>query len=574
MKSSIGVKLWSSLLVVLAAIIIVGVAAWTNINKFTESEKAIAHALDVQSQLADVLSLLKDAETGQRGYVITGEDRYLEPYNNAVAQIDNRLATLAQTVEKPETKQAIAQLTVLADAKLAELKETIGLRRDKGFDAARAVVLSDRGKTTMDQARGIVTELNKKVVAALEARNAEAEANSAFTVDTIVIGISLTALFVLGAGIFLNRAIVGPLRDLTRVAERISVGDLSVDAQVVKRDDEVGALNAAFIRMTESLRGMAHVAQRIAEGDLRGSITPVSSEDVLGTAFATMTQNLRQVNREIAEGVSVLTASASEIQVSASQIAAAAAETATATTETATTVEEVKQTALVSSQKARYVADVAQRSAQVSVAGRKSVDESMLGMQQVREQMEQIGDSILRLSEQSQAIGEIIATVNDLAEQSNLLAVNASIEAAKAGEQGRGFAVVAQEVKSLAEQSRQATAQVRTILGDIQKATSRAVVATEQGNRAVEAGTRLSREAGESIRLLAESSDESAEAASQIAVSAQQQLAGMGQLAQAADNIKVAATQNMEGTRQTEVAAHNLHMLGQKLKQVVDRYQV
>ncbi|GAB7126784.1 hypothetical protein JCM19000A_12910 [Silvimonas sp. JCM 19000] len=574
MKSSIGVKLWSSLLVVLAAIVIVGVAAWTNINKFSASEKAIAHALDVQSQLADVMSLLKDAETGQRGYVITGEERYLEPYNNAAAQIDSRLATLAQTVEQAETKQAIARLTVLADAKLAELKETIILRRDKGFEAARAVVVTDRGKTTMDQARGIVTELNKKVVAALEARNAEAEANSAFTVDTIVIGISLTALFVLGAGIFLNRAIVGPLRDLTRVAERISLGDLSVDAQVVKRNDEVGALNAAFIRMTESLRGMAHVAQRIAEGDLRASITPVSAQDVLGNAFATMTQNLRQVNREIAEGVSVLTASASEIQVSASQIAAAAAETATATTETATTVEEVKQTALVSSQKARYVADVAQRSAQVSVAGRKSVDESMLGMQQVREQMEQIGDSILRLSEQSQAIGEIIATVNDLAEQSNLLAVNASIEAAKAGEQGRGFAVVAQEVKSLAEQSRQATAQVRGILGDIQKATSRAVVATEQGNRAVEAGTRLSREAGESIRLLAESSDESAEAASQIAVSAQQQLAGMGQLAQAADNIKVAATQNMEGTRQTEVAAHNLHMLGQKLKQVVDRYQV
>ncbi len=215
MKSSIGVKLWSSLLVVLAAIVIVGVAAWTNINKFSASEKAIAHALDVQSQLADVMSLLKDAETGQRGYVITGEERYLEPYNNAAAQIDSRLATLAQTVEQAETKQAIARLTVLADAKLAELKETIILRRDKGFEAARAVVVTDRGKTTMDQARGIVTELNKKVVAALEARNAEAEANSAFTVDTIVIGISLTALFVLGAGIFLNRAIVGPLRDLT-----------------------------------------------------------------------------------------------------------------------------------------------------------------------------------------------------------------------------------------------------------------------------------------------------------------------------------------------------------------------
>src|SRR4028119_1286641 len=107
-------------------------------------------------------------------------------------------------------------------------------------------------------------------------------------------------------------------------------------------------------------------------------------------------------------------------------------------------------------------------------------------MQRIREQMEAIGESMMRLSEQSQAIGAIIATVDDLAQQSNLLAVNAAIEAAKAGEQGKGFAVVAQEVKSLADQSKQATTQVRTILNDIQKATGAAVMATEQGSKAVE----------------------------------------------------------------------------------------
>ena len=102
-------------------------------------------------------------------------------------------------------------------------------------------------------------------------------------------------------------------------------------------------------------------------------------------------------------------------------------------------------------------------------------------MNHIREQMESIADSVVRLSEQGQAISEIIATVNDIAEESNLLAVNAAIEATRAGEFGKGFAVVAQEVKSLAEQSRQATAQVRTILMEVQKATSAAVMATEQG---------------------------------------------------------------------------------------------
>jgi len=127
--------------------------------------------------------------------------------------------------------------------------------------------------------------------------------------------------------------------------------------------------------------------------------------------------------------------------------------------------------------------------------------------------MESIAESIVRLSEQSQAIGEIIATVNDLAEQSNLLAVNAAIEATKVGEQGKGFVVVAQEIKSLATQSKEATAQVRTLLGDIQKATSAAVLATEQGNKAVEAGVKQTAEAGDSIRLLADSVNEAAQAA-------------------------------------------------------------
>jgi methyl-accepting chemotaxis protein len=108
---------------------------------------------------------------------------------------------------------------------------------------------------------------------------------------------------------------------------------------------------------------------------------------------------------------------------------------------------------------------------------------SIEGMKKIQTQMESIAESVVKLSEQSQAIGEIIASVNDLAEQSNLLAVNAAIEAAKAGEQGKGFAVVAQEVKSLAEQSKQATSQVRTIFNDIQKATTAAVLATEQGAR-------------------------------------------------------------------------------------------
>ena len=320
------------------------------------------------------------------------------------------------------------------------------------------------------------------------------------------------------------------------------------------------------------LQMISGIAGQVASGDLTVSIPTKHRTDEVGEllrAFGAMLEGLRKLMREVNEGVNVLASTSGQILATTTQVASGAAETATAVSETTATVEEVKQTAQLASQKARNVSDSAQKASQVSQNGRKSVEESMRGMQRIQEQMESIAESIVRLSEQSQAIGEIITTVHDLAEQSNLLAVNAAIEANKAGEHGKGFAVVAQEVKSLAEQSKQATAQVRTILGDIQKATSTAVLATEQGNKAVEAGVKQTAETGESIRLLADSITEAAQAATQIAASSQQQMVGMDQVALAMENIKQASVQNVSGTKQAEVAAQNLHELGQKLNDMI-----
>jgi len=288
---------------------------------------------------------------------------------------------------------------------------------------------------------------------------------------------------------------------------------------------------------------------------------------------AERTEKLVGQNQQIMEAAAILAASSGQIMTSMSQIASGAAETAAAVSETTTVVEQVKMTGQVSSQKARKVSEVAQKAVSVAKSGRKAVDESVTGMGRIQDQVASIAESIMRLSEQSQTIGEIIATVKDLAEQSNLLAVNAAIEAAKAGEQGKGFAVVAQEVKSLAEQSREATSQVRSILNDIQKATNAAVLATEQGNKAVEVGVRQSKEAGEAIRQMGESIEEAAQAAVQIVASSQEQLSGMDQVVLAMGNIKQASEENVSGMKQVEVTMQNLHDLGQRLKMLVEQYK-
>lgn len=342
----------------------------------------------------------------------------------------------------------------------------------------------------------------------------------------------------------------------------------------VKPVSNKDVLGNAFMEMTGYLREMAAVSQQVSEGDLTMIVKPVSDKDLLRNAFASMLTNLRRINEEICDGVNVLASSASEILASTTQIATGMAETATSVTETTATVEEIKQTALLSAKKSRGVSENAQKSALVAEQGYATVYETMEGINHIKGLMETVAESVVMLSEQTQAIGEIITVVTDLAQQSNLLAVNAAIEASKAGEHGKGFAVVAQEIKSLADQSKQATEQVRKILGDIQKATGKSVLAAEQVSKAVEGGVKQTTESGESIRQLAESISEAAQAAEQIAVSSQQQLAGMEQVAIAMENIKQATQQNVLGTKQAEQAAHTLNEFGQKLKEMVSHFKV
>jgi methyl-accepting chemotaxis protein len=429
--------------------------------------------------------------------------------------------------------------------KLDELKTTLVAFRQTR-EAVFQHILAGKTKEGMSIIQGIQAEryekmntisieLGKDMMGYASAQVALSNdlATKSMRTFTILGGLALLIGVVLT--IVLNRLISRPLIEITRVAERMASGDLRRQLLTEQRADEVG---------------------------------------VLGHAFARMAENLREQISGLVEGANVLGSAASEIVASTTQLSTSASESAVAVSETTTTVEEVRQTAQVASQKAKLVSDSAQQVSQSSQSGTKSIEDVNKGMENIRQQMDAIAASMVRLSEQNQTIGQIIASVEDLATQSNLLAVNASIEAAKAGEHGKGFSVVAQEMKSLAEQSRQATNQVRTILGDIQKATTTAVMATEQGSKAVEIGARQTEVAGEAIQVLTGSVMDSVQAATQIAASSQEQLVGVDQVAVAMDSIKLASSQNVASAQQLETAARNLSDLGQRLKQMVERYQV
>lgn len=574
MKWTVGTKIAAGFGLALVIFTIVGAVSHRSTARLIETAEARQQAYEVLAELEDAFSQLKDVEIGSRSYALIGEESYLEPYSAAVGKVEPGIKEVRKlTLDNPRHQQRLDLLEPLVRDRLEFARQIIEARRTKGAEAAQ-LVKTGRGRTLMADIRQQIDQIKAEEESLLK-RRAQAAQEEAQRVNAVIVGGTLSALLIaMLVGFLITRDIAQPLQRLTEVAERITVGDLTVSLPDDNRSDEVGALARAFSRMTQSLQAMATAAEKIASGDLRASVKPHSAQDVLGNAFARMSEDLRAQIRALVEGASLLGASASEIVASTSELAVSATQSAAAVSETTTTVEEVRQTAQVASEKAKFVSDAAQKAAHVSESGRKSAEDVVSGMNRIRQQMEAIAASMVRLSEQSQAIGQIIATVEDLSVQSNLLAVNAAIEAAKAGEHGKGFGVVAQEVKSLAEQSRQATAQVRTILGHIQKATGAAVMATDEGGKVVEAGTRQSEVAGASIQTLANNVYEAAQAATQIAVSSQQQLVGVDQVGGAMDSIRQASIQNVASAKQLEGAARNLNELGQRLKQMVVRYQV
>jgi methyl-accepting chemotaxis protein len=270
----------------------------------------------------------------------------------------------------------------------------------------------------------------------------------------------------------------------------------------------------------------------------------------------------------IRDAVTRVSSAGAEILASTSQQATGAQQQAAAVAQTVTTVDQITQTAAQSAQRAREVGETAQKTLEVGRSGQKSVNDSTAALTALRDQVESTAENILTLAEQAQAIGEIIATVNDIAEQTNLLALNAAIEASRAGEQGRGFAVVAAEIKALADQSKKATAQVRSILGEIQKATNTAVLSTESVTKGVAAAITVANQAAATINALADTLTETARSAAQIGASMGQQATGMSQISQAMKNLDQVARQNLAATRKVEQAAQTLNALGAQLAEM------
>jgi methyl-accepting chemotaxis protein len=458
---SFGRKIAAGFAVSSALLLIIGWVAYRSIDSLTLAAAAVTHSHQVEEEITTLLSLLTDAETGQRGYIITGDDAYLKPYLEALAGIPEQQKSLRNlTLDNPDQQRRLDQLETLQSSKLAELKRTIDLRRTGGFEAAAKLVSAGEGKQFMDDIRRLFEQmdLNEKDLLAKRAADAQTSANTGKSV--IVLGTLLCLLFVIAAGIYITRSLV----------------------------TQIGA-------------AVGHVQS-----------------------------------------------SSSELQAAAAQQASGAREQATAMSEITTTISELAATSRQIAESAQRVAQVAEQTASAARSGDVTVGKGQESISGIRRQMDLVVKHMLDLGRKSQEIGAVLEIVSELAEQTNILAINATIEATGAGETGRRFAVVADEIRKLADRMANSTKQIRTQIDDVRSAVNTTVMATETGAKAVEGGARQFTEVAVSFKQIAALVATTTDASREIELSTKQQVS-------AADQVRIAVTDVAQATQEAETSS-------------------
>lgn len=510
------------------------------------SEQLIHQDIPSIASLTGVVDQLKSSALKLRNYLLTGDKKLIkdrkESWDNIsiLSEKINKLSTNWKSTQNVEKWNAIKALL----PKMQNLQEKIEVlqsaneKNDIDNQLANAEQVSNELMTLLlgnaaesgMRSGGLLTSLSDQ----LEIHNAELNSQMQSVVyfqwALLIFGILISIVTV----ILTTRSIINPIAKAKNHIEKIAAGDLTTRLEISDKS-ELGDLVQNLNIMTDSL---SSITKQINESSHH------------------MSTSLAEVSSAMASQSSGVTEQASAIH------------------EITSTLEELEMSSSQNLEKVRTLGKSAEKTNNETQMGLDSVKKSIAGMHQIRDKVKAIADSILELSNFSQRIGEITSAVSDIAKQSKMLSLNASIEAAKAGEAGRGFSVVAEEVRNLAEQSERSTKQVQQILDDVRSSTEKAVMATEEGTKGVDSGVKLTEHTGATMESLRQVISDTTMACQQLVAASQQESAGIKQITGGMDEINKVTTSFVASVKQTSVAINNLVKISSKLKENVDIYRV
>jgi methyl-accepting chemotaxis protein len=388
----------------------------------------------------------------------------------------------------------------------------------------------------------------------------------------------------------LSKRVLTPVGELAKFSERFAAGDARARAEVGS-DDEFGSIaencNRAVARVAHaatnqqaqdslqrSITDLLNTINLVARGDLtiRGKVT----NDALGNVVDSvnfMLDNFTKVLERVRKAAIDVSTSANQILNSADEMTAGATQQDQEITNTSSAVEELTVSMKQVSNNAEASAEAARRALDAAEQGNRAVRDTLEGMQRIRASVQATAKKIKSLGDRSLEISEIINVINDITEQTNLLALNAAIEAARAGEAGRGFAVVADEVRKLAEHSRSATKDIAALIKAIQAETNEAVVVMEDGTREVEEGASLADQAGKALEAISSVVRQSAELVQEISLASKQQVRGTEGVANAMQIISGITRQTTQGARQTASTVGNMVKMSEQLNEALAQFR-
>ncbi len=486
MKASI--RIWTAFVLALIVPATIVLVAYRNTIALVEAVHDVGNSNAIINKLQQLLIVLSEAESRQRGFIITGKDIYLEPYRTSVKDVRQVMSELhAAVADSSQQARRLDALEPVLSARLEELQVTVEFRQEAGLEAAQKIILDDRGRALMDDIRHRLDVIREAEERSLSRYQQRAAYSAGLTTHVMLYGFVLAILLAALEGLLLHRVLTALRASHTNIAAAC-----------------------------ESLGAVTH--------DLLDSTTQQAS-------------GLRDQ-------------------------AAAVAETSTA-------VDQVMVVAERSSEQARSVAMASERALQVGESGRSAAENSVAVMQQAREQLLAASHSVQALMGRAEEIAAIVATLDDMAGQTNILALNSSIEASRTREPGQGFAVVAEEIRSLADLSRKANIRIRRALGDVRDAMQDVATQTHSSLDRVDSAIATASQAGETIREVAQTLAQSAQAAGLIAASATQQSGGVSRIQQAMKAIDTVMKQALSVIPRTEQSARNLEELATRLQNLL-----